>query len=223
MDHYLEAIYVLNGEGITVLPSVLADYLGVSRPTVTQTVQRMTSAGYVGQGEGKEIVLTDAGQARAEVVVRRHRLLERWLSDVLGLDWADAHVEAGRLEHSLSPLVEERLYEQLGRPQTCPHGNVIPGSGAVQQQGLRLNEVVGPAEVRVVRIFEHAEEDLDLLRFLHRAGLVPGGRVRVAATDRSFEAGVPVEVEGQTYALDEAVAERIIVTPVGAVPSEAQA
>lgn len=213
MEQYLEAIYVLDGEGVTVLASVLANYIGVSRPTVTQTVQRMTAAGYVTGGTGREIALTEAGHERAETVVRRHRLLERWLCDQLGLDWADAHVEAGRLEHSISPMVEERLYEQLGRPETCPHGNVIPGTTAKQPRGIRLTEVSGPAQVTVLRIFEHAEEDLELLRFLHRAGIVPGASVAVATVDNAFEAGVPIEVEGQGYALEQSVAERIIVLP----------
>lgn len=214
MDQYLEAIYVLNGEGVTVLPSVLANHIRVSRPTVTQTVQRMTASGYVTSGTGKEIALTAVGHQRAETVVRRHRLLERWLCDELGLDWADAHVEAGRLEHSISALVEERLYEQLGRPETCPHGNVIPGTTSPQPHGIPLTAVIGPAQVKILRIFEHAEEDLQLLRFLHRAGLVPGAVVAVLEVDSAFEAGVPIEVNGQGYALELTVAERLIVLPL---------
>lgn len=211
VEQYLEAIYVLHGEEVTVLASVLADYLGVARPTVTQTVQRMTASGWVTSGLGKEIVLTEEGRQKAETVVRRHRLLERWLCDELGLDWADAHVEAGRLEHSISPLVEEKLYQQLGNPITCPHGNVIPGTGAHQTRGQRLTDVPAPVVVEVVRVFEHAEEDLDLLRFLHKAGIVPGATVRVGIPQTQFEAGVPVEVNGTGYALAPSVAERIIV------------
>ncbi|QSO52532.1 metal-dependent transcriptional regulator [Alicyclobacillus curvatus] len=214
VEQYLEAIYILTGEGVTVLGSVLADYLNVSRPTVTQTIQRLTTAGLVTTGTGKEIVLTAEGLERAETVVRRHRLLERWLSDELGLDWAQAHVEAGRLEHAISPLVEERLYERLGRPSTCPHGNVIPGTGWRQPHGIRLTEVAAPNQVQVVRIFEHAEEDLDLLRFLHQAGLIPGAKVSVNAPESRYEAGVPVEVNGSVYALEPSVAERIIVEQV---------
>lgn len=211
VEQYLEAIYILTGEGVTVLGSVLADYLNVSRPTVTQTIQRLTGAGLVTMGTGKEIVLTVQGLEKAETVVRRHRLLERWLSDELGLDWAEAHVEAGRLEHAISPLVEQRLYERLGRPSTCPHGNVIPGTGWRQAHGVPLTQVVPPNQVQVVRIFEYAEEDLGLLRFLHQAGLVPGATVKVNAPESRYEAGVPVEVNGSVYALDHSVAERIIV------------
>ncbi|MCL6516946.1 MAG: metal-dependent transcriptional regulator [Alicyclobacillus sp.] len=211
MEAYLEGIYVLQSEGVTVLSSVLADYLGVSRPTVSQTVARLTSAGYVRFGEGKEVLLTDRGLELAESIVRRHRLLERWLTDELGLDWADAHVEAGRLEHAVSPLVEARLMERLGRPTTCPHGNIIPGTNAQLPPSRPLTEVEGPAEVTVVRILEQAEEDLDLLRFLHRAGLVPGARIRRLEPQSAYEAGVPVAVGDARYALDEAVARRILV------------
>jgi DtxR family transcriptional regulator, Mn-dependent transcriptional regulator len=217
VEEYLEAIYVLDAEGEVVLSSMLADYLNVARPTVTQTMQRMNAQGYVATGEGKEIRLTPLGREKAEEIVRRHRLLERWLTDELGLDWADAHVEAGRLEHSVSKMVEDRLYERLNHPTTCPHGNLIPGTGSQQPAGKPLTDIPAPAVVRVIRIFEQAEEDLDLLRFLHRAGIVPGAEVTVLGHQSRFEAGIPIEVDGQTYALDEQVARRILVSVVVAV------
>lgn len=213
MEAYLEAIFVLAGEGVTVFPSVLADHMGVARPTVTQTVQRMTAAGLVDPQKDKEIALTSAGRQRAEVVVRKHRLLERWLTDELGLDWADAHVEAGRLEHNVSPLVEERLYERLGHPTTCPHGNVIPGTGVVLPKGQPLSKLAEDSSAEVIRIIEQAEEDLELLRFLYRNGLVPGNKVRVTRQKSPYEAGIEVEVEGQRVALTEQVAARIVVLP----------
>ncbi len=211
MDAYLEAIFVLAGEGVTVFPSVLADHMGVARPTVTQTVQRMTAAGLVNPQADKAIELTPKGQERAEAVVRKHRLLERWLTDELGLDWADAHVEAARLELSVSPLVEERLYERLGHPTTCPHGNVIPGTGAVLPKGQPLSELTAGETGEVIRIIEQAEEDLELLRFLHRNGLVPGNRVRVTRDRSPYEAGIEVEVLNQRVVLDEQVAARVVV------------
>ncbi|MBX5436508.1 MAG: metal-dependent transcriptional regulator [Alicyclobacillaceae bacterium] len=211
VEEYLEAIYVMEAEGGSVFASKLADYLGVARPTVTQMIQRLTAAGLVAAGEGREIALTQEGREKAETIVRRHRLIERWLTDELGLDWAQAHVEAGRLEHAVSPLVEARLYERLGRPTTCPHGNVIPGTGAVQPTGTPLTEVVAPARVKVVRIVEQAEEDLDLLRFLNQAGIVPGATLRVLRSHSPYEAGIQVEVDGRSYALDDAVARRVLV------------
>lgn len=214
VEEYLEAIYVLKAEGEVVLASMLADYLGVARPTVTQMMQRMTANDFVTSGEGREIVLTVQGQEKAEEIVRRHRLLERWLTDELGLDWADAHVEAGRLEHSVSKMVEDRLFERLNHPTTCPHGNVIPGSGASQPAGKPLTAVTAPTFVRVVRIFEQAEEDLDLLRFLHSAGVVPGAQVEVLGNQSRYEAGIPILVGDQSYALDEQVARRILVEEI---------
>lgn len=211
-DEYLEAIYILQTEGETVLSSKLADYLGVARPTITQTVQRLTTQGLLKASPGKELALTEEGTRRAELVLRRHRLLERWLTDELGLDWADAHVEAARLEHSISPLVEERLAERLGNPLTCPHGNAIPGSGAKQLHGAALDEVETPAQVTVIRIVELAEEDLDLLRFLHQAGIVPGAVLTLDETKSPYEAGVRVSVGGEQYALDEKVAKRVLVS-----------
>lgn len=213
MEEYLEAIYVLEAEGDAVIAARLADYLGVARPTVTQTMQRMTASGFVAAGEGRSILLTEAGRERAERIVRRHRLLERWLTDELGLDWADAHVEAGRLEHSVSPLVEERLFERLGRPTTCPHGNVIPGSGARQPHGIPLRSVSVPAVVTVLCIVEQAEEDLALLRFLHKYGVVPGARIDVAEQSSPFEAGIPITVAGERIAITPDVAARILVVP----------
>lgn len=213
MEQYLEAVYVLAAENRPVIAARLADYLGVSRPTVTQTIQRLTSAGLVAVSEGKELRLTDAGLQRAEKIVRRHRLLERWLTDDLGLDWADAHVEAGRLEHSLSPLVEERLYEKLGRPATCPHGNVIPGTGVRQPAGIALTEADAPALVRVLRIVEQAEEDLDLLRFLYQSGIVPGAVLALEPSSTPYVAGIPVVVDGHAIALNPLVAERVRVVP----------
>lgn len=216
MEEYLAAIYILQVEGVSVSPSKLADYLQVSRPTVTQTVHRMEKANYVERGN-KALVLTDTGKERAEAVVRKHRLIERWLSDELGLDWADAHVEAGRLEHAISPLVEERLWEKLGHPTSCPHGNLIPGSGAVFTKGTPLTEIAGLATVRVVRIMEQAEEDLDLLRFLHAAGFIPGALVHLKENSNPYEAGVQVMVGDESFSLERQVAERIIVEiPSGA-------
>jgi Mn-dependent DtxR family transcriptional regulator len=102
----------------------------LSAPSITEALRRMQREGYVASRAKKEIRLTTRGWAIAETMARRHRLLERWLTDVLGLDWSRAHDEAHRLEHALSPVVEERLAQMLGMPSTCPHGNPIPGMPA---------------------------------------------------------------------------------------------
>src|SRR5438477_11293860 len=114
-------------EGEPLRSARLADWLGVSRPTVTIGLRRMARDGMVRLTRDKEIGLTAAGMRAAESIVRRHRIMERWLTDGLGLDWVTADEEAARLEHAVSDVVEQRLYEVLGRPATCPHGNPIPG------------------------------------------------------------------------------------------------
>src|SRR3989442_8198232 len=101
--------------------------MGISAPAVTEAIHRLSRAGYVRVGRGKELTLTPRGRQIAEVMARRHRLLERWLTDTLGLNWTDAHEEAHRLEHALSPRVEDRLAEPLGLPGTGPHRHPIPG------------------------------------------------------------------------------------------------
>src|SRR6185503_1224803 len=127
IEDYLEGIYDLTGSGGPVIGARLARHLKVSPPAVTEALQRMTRDGYLRIGPGKHIVLTKRGRTLAEVMARRHRLLERWLTDILGLDWMDAHEEAHRLEHALSPNVEDRLATMFGMPSTCSHGNPIPG------------------------------------------------------------------------------------------------
>ncbi|MCY0888391.1 MAG: metal-dependent transcriptional regulator [Alicyclobacillaceae bacterium] len=218
MDAYLEAIYVLEAEGESVLSSKVADYLEVSRPTVTQTMQRLTAAGLVEVGDSKEILLTEDGRMKAESLVRRHRLLERWLTDELGLDWADAHVEAGRLEHSISPLVERQLFERLGHPTTCPHGNVIPGTGFRQPNGIPLSHLRPGDEAKVVRIVELAEEDLDLLRYFHKSGIVPSATLTVQAPQSAYDPSVTVLVVQDSRALPVSlspdVAKRVLVERV---------
>ena len=120
ISRYLEAIYYMWSEGEPPRSARLADWLGVSRPTVTVALRRMTRDGMVRMNARKDIELTVAGRRAAESIVRRHRIMERWLTDVLGLDWVVADAEAARLEHAISEVVEKRLYETLGRPKTCP-------------------------------------------------------------------------------------------------------
>ena len=131
-------------------------------------------------GPYKEVRLTKKGLALAESIARRHRLLERWMTDVLGLDWATAHHEAHRLEHALSPKVEERLAKLLGMPSTCPHGNPIPGMPQPPaHKRIPLADASVNEEVIVDRISEEAEADRELLNHLWQNGIRPGARLRV--------------------------------------------
>jgi DtxR family Mn-dependent transcriptional regulator len=179
IQDYLGAIYDLTGGDKPVIGARLARHMHVSAPSITEALRRMQREGYVRLAGKKEIRLTTKGKGMAETMARRHRLLERWLTDVLGLDWSRAHEEAHRLEHALSPVVEERLAEQLGMPSTCPHGNPIPGMPAPEAHNpIPLSQAHVGQELTVERITEEAEADRQLLHFLWESGIRPGGAPR---------------------------------------------
>jgi DtxR family transcriptional regulator, Mn-dependent transcriptional regulator len=182
--HYLEAIYYMWSEGEPLRSARLADWLGVSRPTVTVAVRRMAGYGMVRMNKRKEIELTAAGRRAAEAIVRRHRIMERWLTDGLGLDWVTADEEAARLEHAVSEVVERRLYEVLGRPTTCPHGNPIPGYSKALPNEVRLASLQPGTHASVSRVSEVAEREAPtLLNYLHERGLTPGRGIAVLEVD----------------------------------------
>jgi DtxR family Mn-dependent transcriptional regulator len=182
--HYLEAIYYMWSEGEPLRSARLADWLGVSRPTVTVAVRRMAGYGMVRMNKRKEIELTAVGRRAAEAIVRRHRIMERWLTDGLGLDWVTADEEAARLEHAVSEVVERRLYEVLGRPTTCPHGNPIPGYSKALPREVRLASLGSGSKASVSRVSEVAEREAPtLLNYLHERGLTPGREVAVMEVD----------------------------------------
>src|SRR2546425_2450540 len=162
VQDYLAAIYDLAGSGQPVIGARLAKHMGISAPAVTEAIHRMVRGNYVKVGRGKELTLTPRGRQVAEVMARRHRLIERWLTDTLGLNWTDAHEEAHRLEHALSPRVEDRLAELPGTPRTCPHGNPIPGMAKpTRVEPFPLAQAREGATVVVERITEEAEADKD--------------------------------------------------------------
>jgi DtxR family Mn-dependent transcriptional regulator len=180
VQDYLGGIYDLGGSGHPVIGARLAKHMRVSPPAVTEALRRMSGAGYLRLGKGKEIFLTRRGKAFAEVMARRHRLLERWLTDILKLNWTEAHEEAHRLEHALSPRVEERLATMLGMPSTCPHGNPIPGMPApAPTHPFPLDQAEAGATVVVERITEEAEADRRLLEHLWTNDVKPGTRLRI--------------------------------------------
>ena len=162
----------------------LADWLSVSRPTVTVALRRMTRDGMVHLNAHKEIELTARGDDAAAAIVRRHRIMERWLTDVLGLDWVTADAEAERLEHAVSEVVEQTLYRSLGRPKTCPHGNPIPGYSTMRANELRLSALRPGDSGTITRISEVAQREAPpLLQYLHDRGLYPGTRITVEEVD----------------------------------------
>lgn len=184
VSHYLEAIYYIWSEGEAVRSARLADWLSVSRPTVTVAVRRMSRDGLARLNARKEIELTARGRRMAEAIVRRHRIMERWLTDGLGLDWVTADEEAARLEHAVSDVVEKRLYEVLGRPSTCPHGNPIPGYSEAAPNEMRLTNMQSGARASITRVSEVAEREAPLLlAYLHKRDLTPGRDIKVLEVD----------------------------------------
>jgi DtxR family Mn-dependent transcriptional regulator len=211
-EHYLQAIYALGAERKVVIGARLAEHLRVSPPSVTQTLQRLEREGYVhlsNLGDRKEILLTDAGRKIGEEATRKHRLIERWLQKELRLSSTEAHEAAERFEPGFTPALLDRLYDALGRPDTCPHGNPIPGSGReMEHDGVYLNEVKAGDEVEIGRITEEAEADLDLLTYLERNRVFPTTKLRILAVDAMSGAVTAVtdedkeiRIEGRSAAL----------------------
>ena len=184
VEEYLQTLHYMIRDGMPVIAARLAERLRVTRPTVTVTLQRMERAGYVRHGPHREILLTEVGQRLAEQIVRRHALAERLLTDFLKMPWHEAHEESHGFEHAITPKVEERLLAALGNPTTCPHGNPIPKLGSLAPDEFPLDQVVQGETVRLQRITEEAEEDLELMRYLQSHGLEPGANLRVADVER---------------------------------------
>ena len=197
-------------EGEKVRAARLAEWLGVSQPTAGATLRRMVRDGLVQITGDKEVRLTARGQETAERIVRRHRVAERWLTDVLGLDWVQADEEAGKLEHALSDEVAERLFQHVGRPVTCPHGNPIPGAATGKPRPERaLRDLPPGTRSHVRRVSEVAEHDApQLLRFLGDSGLHLGAQV-IAADHNAGAGTVTVEVGGNRVAMSLEVAGKI--------------
>jgi DtxR family Mn-dependent transcriptional regulator len=180
LEDYLKAIYQLSEEARPVIAARIAAETGVSPSTIFATVRRLAKEGYVTINRRKEIHLTEKGRKIAENIVRRHFLTERFLTDLLGLDWVKAHQEAHRLEHAISQEVEERLAKLLSHPTTCPHGNPIPGaSSEPPHKTIALNEAMDGQSVELDYITEGGERDVRLLGFLQDHGLRPGAKLHV--------------------------------------------
>src|ERR1700741_680205 len=216
VQDYLAAVYDLAGSGKPVIGARLAKHMSISAPAVTGAIHRMARGGYVKIGRSKQLTLTPKGQQIAEGMGRRHRLLERWLTDTLGLNWTDAHEEAHRLEHALSPRVEDRLAELLGLPSTCPHGNPIPGMAKPPRvEPFPLAQAKEGTTVVVERITEEAEADKKLLEHLWKNDVRPGRRLKI--TEVAPWAGtITASGDGQVIALGLPAAAKIWVYLPGA-------
>src|SRR5213593_3286829 len=174
-------MYSLETEGERIISARLSRWMLVTPPTAWATVRRMARDGLVSVDVKKTIHLTKRGRDLAEKVARRHRLSERFLNDVLGLGWAEAHDEAHHFEHGLTPAIETRIFALLGNPTTCPHGSPIPGTGATLSPDLVPLDTIDVGDRATVQfISEELEEDLELLRYLERHSIKPGQAISIA-------------------------------------------
>jgi DtxR family Mn-dependent transcriptional regulator len=208
-EEYCEAIWELREDEIDVIQARIADRLEVSRPAVSEMMRRMEHEGLIAI-DGASIALTATGLALAERVVRRHRLAERFLTDVLGLSWAQAHDEAGKWEHVISTPVEAALDRVLGEPTTCPHGNPIPGADYHAPSSRPLAALDVGTKFTVSRIPEELEFTPGLLDFLEANSLQPG--YSGVLTALSPDGTATVEIDGRHVGIGSFASERILVT-----------
>lgn len=175
---YLQAIYALEEGEIPSIQARIGDWLGVSRASVSEMVRKLHEEGMVAETTG-EVRLTPEGRTVAESVVRRHRLAERFLADMLQLPWVRVHPEAGNWEHVISEDVEAAMRRVMGNPKTCPHGNPIPGMGYVAPETIAVSEMQIGQHGVVERISEELEGDLEMMGFLDESGIRPGLELEV--------------------------------------------
>jgi DtxR family Mn-dependent transcriptional regulator len=206
-EEYCEAIFELREDDLEVIQARIAERLLVSRPAVSEMVRRMATEGLVSLDPGIRLTLT--GVALAERVVRRHRLAERFLTDILGLSWADAHLEAGKWEHVLSGPVEVAIDLVLHHPTTCPHGNPIPGSDYDAQPLVAMDAVSVGNEFTITRIPEELEFTPGLLDYLEDNALLPGNTGVV--TSASPDGTLTVRVGEHNVAVGAFAGSRILV------------
>jgi DtxR family transcriptional regulator, Mn-dependent transcriptional regulator len=202
-EEYLQTLFWLDEAGLASTAANVARAMQLSAPTVHEMIGRLERDGYVTRAADKEISFTDAGRRHAEHVVRRHRLIERFLTDVLGIAWDDVHEQAERLEHAMTPLLEERMLAAIGDAKTCPHGHpIVPGT---RIEGVPLADVELGATVKVLRFENEAE---DLLHYLKDAGLEPGMEGTLAASD---DEEVVIEAGTRRSVVTRSVAETVSV------------
>jgi len=189
VEEYLETIYNMSAEDEVVIGARLAEKFHVSAPTVTEMLKRLVRDGYIDMDAKRQVTLTEEGNKAAEAVLRRHRLTERFLVDMLGMQWHQVHEEACRLEHFISGAVEDRVIASLNYPTTCPHGNPIPGSVAnartyLKDQGaVRLSTLTNRDKAIILLISEVVEDEEALILYLHDKGLTPGTQLAVLAKE----------------------------------------
>jgi DtxR family Mn-dependent transcriptional regulator len=203
-EEYLQTLFWLQEAGLPMTGANVARAMQLSAPTVHEMVGRLERDGYITRGNDRAIVFTESGATHAEGIVRRHRLIERFLTDVLGVPWDEVHEEAERLEHAMSPVLEERMLVAIGDAKTCPHGHPI--AAGTRLQGVPLADVEVGATVRILRFENEAE---DLLHYLKASGIEPGLEATLAERD---DAKVALRTaEGEIRAVTPSVAETVSV------------
>lgn len=209
-EEYLEHIIELEEEGVTPLRARLVERLGLSAASVSETVGRLVDNGFVEMHDDRSLGLTGKGRTLATTIVRRHRLAERLLLDVIGLEWEKVHREADRWEHAISADVEEKLVELLGDPMTCPHGNPIPGSRRTSTlaPSVALADA-SPGAVTIARISEKLELSDDSLRLLAHTRMIPGAIATVLQRNKD---GVTVKTSAGEHDIPAAIAEQVYVS-----------
>jgi DtxR family Mn-dependent transcriptional regulator len=207
-EEYCECIFELHEDNLDVIQARVADRLSVSRPSVSEMIKRMEAEGLI-RLRGTKIVLTDEGNVLATKVVRRHRIAERFLTDILGLSWATAHHEAGKWEHVLSAEVEAAMNRVLNNPTTCPHGNSIPGSAHRDVHMTSLADIQIGLPYTVGRITEELEHTSGVLEFLESVNLVVGTTATVTA--RSEDGKITVRINDDEVTIDSFIGNRVLV------------
>jgi DtxR family transcriptional regulator, Mn-dependent transcriptional regulator len=203
-EEYLQTIFWLEEAGLPITAANIARAMQLSAPTVHEMVGRLEEDGYVKRAADKSLSFTGSGRDHASQIVRRHRLIERFLTDILNIPWDEVHEEAERLEHAMSPTLEERMLAAIGDAKTCPHGHPIaPGT---RETGVPLADVEEGATLRILRFENEAE---DVLHYLKEIGLHPGLEGTLAAAG---EDEVAIEANGSRHVVTRSVAETVSVT-----------
>ena len=221
VEEYLETIYNMSAEDEVVIGARLAEKFHVSAPTVTEMLKRLVRDGYIEMDVKRQVTLTEEGNQAAEAVLRRHRLTERFLVDMLGMQWHQVHEEACRLEHFISGAVENRVIASLNNPTTCPHGNPIPGSVEnartyLKDQGaVRLSMLTIGDTATILLISEVVEDEEALILYLHDKGLTPETQLTVLTKEDERESvdlqeeNFKLLVEGREVCISKVVASKI--------------
>jgi DtxR family Mn-dependent transcriptional regulator len=219
VEEYCETIYNMSMEGDAVIGARLAEKFRVAPPTVTETLKRLMRDGLVEMDQKRQVTLTPKGVELAEAVLRRHRLTERFLVDMLGMQWHQVHEEACRLEHYISGAVEERVATSLHQPTTCPHGNPIPGyvpnaRTYIQDNGaIRLLYARPDQDVSLLLVSEVVEDEEAMIAYLHDRGIMPGTHLKLLGMEDGAEPTATLDVDGSRVTVPSRVAYALWVVP----------